>query len=145
MRQSWETMNSVSAGHIILTPTQPVGSGRPQRESNPVPPHQESYALPTELPRPPPQKKKKKKKKKTTKKTLHTKETLGYLLTVSVDTIPIKMCSQNICELKSNTFYCFSTVIGDRCKENVTWCERLCRLLYSCPRSPGESVHLHSA
>ena len=28
-------MTSVSAGHIILTPTQPVGSGRPQRESNP--------------------------------------------------------------------------------------------------------------
>ena len=52
MRQSWETMTSVSAGHIILTPTQPVGSGRPQRESNPGPPHQESRALPTELPRP---------------------------------------------------------------------------------------------
>ena len=28
MRESWETMTSVSAGHIILTPTQPVGSGR---------------------------------------------------------------------------------------------------------------------
>ena len=42
-------MTSVSAGHIILTPTQPVGSGRPQRESNPGPPHQESRALPTEL------------------------------------------------------------------------------------------------
>ena len=28
MRQSRETMTSVSAGHIILTPTQPVGSGR---------------------------------------------------------------------------------------------------------------------
>ena len=27
MRQSWETMNSASAGHIILTSTQPVGSG----------------------------------------------------------------------------------------------------------------------
>ena len=53
MRQSWETMTSVSAGHIILTPTQPVGSGRPQRESNPRPPHQESRALPTELLRPP--------------------------------------------------------------------------------------------
>ena len=52
MRQSWETMTSVSAGHIILTPTQTVGSGRPQRESNPGPPHQESRALPTELPRP---------------------------------------------------------------------------------------------
>ena len=51
MRQSWEIMTSVSAGHIILTPTQPVGSGRPQRESNPGPPHQESRALPTELPR----------------------------------------------------------------------------------------------
>ena len=46
-------MTSVSAGHIILTPTQPVGSGQPQRESNPGPPHQESSALPTELPRPP--------------------------------------------------------------------------------------------
>ena len=44
-------MVSVSAGHIILTPTQPVGSGRPQGESNPVPPHQESRALLTELPR----------------------------------------------------------------------------------------------
>ena len=50
MRQSWETMTSVSAGHIILTPTQPIGSGRPQRESNPGPPDQESRALPTELP-----------------------------------------------------------------------------------------------
>ena len=46
MRQSWETMTSVSAGHIIQTPTQPVGSGWPQRESNPGPPHQESRALP---------------------------------------------------------------------------------------------------
>ena len=53
MRQSWETMTSNSAGHIILTPTQPVGSGRPQRGSNPGPPDQESRALPTELPRPP--------------------------------------------------------------------------------------------
>ena len=47
-------MASVSAGHIILTPTQTVGSGRPLRESNPGPPHQESRALPTELPPPPP-------------------------------------------------------------------------------------------
>ena len=47
-------MTSVSAGHIILTPTQPVGSGRPQRESNPGPHHQESRVLPTELPPPPP-------------------------------------------------------------------------------------------
>ena len=53
MRESWETMTSVSAGHIILTPTQPVGSGRPRRESNPEPPYQESRALPTELSRPP--------------------------------------------------------------------------------------------
>ena len=45
-------MTSVSAGHIILTTTQPVGSGRAQRESNPGPPHQESHFLPTELPRP---------------------------------------------------------------------------------------------
>ena len=53
MRQSWETMTSVSAGHIILTPTQPVGSGRPQRGSNPGPSHKESRALPIELLRPP--------------------------------------------------------------------------------------------
>ena len=31
-RQSWETMTSVSAGHIILTPTQPVGSGNRTRD-----------------------------------------------------------------------------------------------------------------
>ena len=54
MTQSWETMTSVSAGHIILTPTQPIGSRLSQRESNPWPPHQESRALPTELPPPPP-------------------------------------------------------------------------------------------
>ena len=53
MRQSWETMTSISAGHIILTPTQPVGSGRPQQGSNPGPPDQESRTLPTELLRPP--------------------------------------------------------------------------------------------
>ena len=46
MRQSWETMTPVSAGHIIPTPTQTVGSGRPLRESNPGHPHQESRALP---------------------------------------------------------------------------------------------------
>ena len=46
-------MTSVSSGHIILTPTQPVGSGRTQRVSNPRPRHQESRALPTELPPPP--------------------------------------------------------------------------------------------
>ena len=45
-------MTYVSAGHIILTPTQPVGSRRPQRESNPGPPQKESSALPTELPHP---------------------------------------------------------------------------------------------
>ena len=47
MRQNWETMTSVSVGHIILTPTQPVGSERPQRD--PGPPHQESCALPTAI------------------------------------------------------------------------------------------------
>ena len=46
-------MTSVSAGHIILTPTQPVGSGRPQQGSNPGPPNQESRTLPTELRRSP--------------------------------------------------------------------------------------------
>ena len=45
MRQSWQTMTSDSASHIILTPTQPVGSGRPQRESNPGPPLTRSRAL----------------------------------------------------------------------------------------------------
>ena len=44
-------MPSVSAGHIILTPAQLVGSGWPQQESNPGPPHQKFRALPTELPR----------------------------------------------------------------------------------------------
>ena len=44
MRQSWETMTSVSAGHVILTLTQPAGSGRPLRESNPGSPHQVSRA-----------------------------------------------------------------------------------------------------
>ena len=53
MRQSLETITSVPARHIILTPTQPVGSGRPQPESNAEPPHQESRALPTELLRAP--------------------------------------------------------------------------------------------
>ena len=39
-------MTSVSACHIIIQiPIQPVGSGRPQRESNPGPPQQESRAL----------------------------------------------------------------------------------------------------
>ena len=47
-------MPSVSASHNILTPTQPVESVRPQRESNPGPPHQKSRALPTGLPPPPP-------------------------------------------------------------------------------------------
>ena len=49
---NFTTMTSVSAGHIILTPTQPVGSGRPQWKSNPGPPHEESSALPTERLRP---------------------------------------------------------------------------------------------
>ena len=35
-------MTSVSAGHIILTSTQPVGSMWPQQGSNPGPLHQES-------------------------------------------------------------------------------------------------------
>ena len=52
-RQSGETMTSTSAGHIILTPTQTVGSGWPQLVSNPGPPHQERRPLPTVLPRPP--------------------------------------------------------------------------------------------
>ena len=45
-------MTSVSAGLIILTPTQRIGSGGSHRGSNPGPSHQESCALPTELPRP---------------------------------------------------------------------------------------------
>ena len=47
MGQSWETMTSVSAGHIRLALSQPVLSGHPPRESNPG-------SLPTELPPPPP-------------------------------------------------------------------------------------------
>ena len=38
----------------LLTPTQPVGSGRPQPQSNSGPPYQESRALPTELSHPHP-------------------------------------------------------------------------------------------
>ena len=34
-------MTSVSAGHIILAPTLPVGSRRPQWGSDPGPPHQD--------------------------------------------------------------------------------------------------------
>ena len=34
-RQSGETITSVLTGHIILTPTQSVASGQPQRGSNP--------------------------------------------------------------------------------------------------------------
>ena len=45
-------MTSISAGHIILTPTQQKGSGRPKRDSTPGPSHRESRAVPTELPRP---------------------------------------------------------------------------------------------
>ena len=45
-------MTSVSAGHIVLTSTQRVGSGSSRRESNIWPPDQESRALPSELPRP---------------------------------------------------------------------------------------------
>ena len=37
-RQRGETMTSVSADHIILTPTQPVGCGRPEQGTNPRPP-----------------------------------------------------------------------------------------------------------
>ena len=39
-------MTSVSSGHIILTPTQPVGSGRPQRGSNPAPPEGSTNGAP---------------------------------------------------------------------------------------------------
>ena len=42
-----------SRSHYTETPTQPVGSGWPQRESCPRSPHQESRALPTEIPRTP--------------------------------------------------------------------------------------------
>ena len=47
-------MTSVSAGHIILTPIQPIGSGRPQRESNPGPPYRELRSLPLSYHAPPP-------------------------------------------------------------------------------------------
>ena len=39
-------MTFVLAGHIILTPTQPVGSGRPQQESNPGVVHSTDWATP---------------------------------------------------------------------------------------------------
>ena len=46
-------MTSVSAGHVILTLTQPVGSGRPKnRNRNPDLLDQKSCALLTELPCP---------------------------------------------------------------------------------------------
>ena len=56
MRQSWETMTFVSVGHIILTPTQPVGRGRPQRKSNARPPTRSRalYRLSYRAPPPPP-------------------------------------------------------------------------------------------
>ena len=68
-RQSGETMTT---GHFILIPTQLVGSGRPQWESNPGPPRHKSRALPTEQP-PPPKKKKTKKKKQKQNKTKQNK------------------------------------------------------------------------
>ena len=52
--ESGETMTSVSAGHIILTPTQPVGSRWPKRGLNSGAPYQESRTLSTELPCPHP-------------------------------------------------------------------------------------------
>ena len=58
-RRSGKTM---TGSHFILTPTQLVGSGRPQRGSNPGPPYHKSRALPTEHP-PPPQKNKTKQTK----------------------------------------------------------------------------------
>ena len=48
-RQSRKTMTSVSAGHIILTPTQTSREWVPEAR-NPRPPHQQSRALPSELP-----------------------------------------------------------------------------------------------
>ena len=41
-------MNYVSADHIILTPTQPIGSGRPERRLNLESPDEKSHALPPE-------------------------------------------------------------------------------------------------
>ena len=46
---SGETMTSVSSGHIILTPTQPVSSLRPEQGSNLIPSGEKSGAVPTEL------------------------------------------------------------------------------------------------
>ena len=48
-RKNGETMTSVSAGHIILIPTHPAGSGRPEPGSKLPPPDQKSRALPTKL------------------------------------------------------------------------------------------------
>ena len=47
-------MTSVSAGHIILTPTEPVGSGRPQREFEPGASSPGVVRSTAELPPPPP-------------------------------------------------------------------------------------------
>ena len=49
-RQSAQTIDSDSGGHIILTPTQPVGSGQPELRSKSWPPNKKSRASPTELP-----------------------------------------------------------------------------------------------
>ena len=45
-------MTAVSAGHIIVTPTQSVRRGCHLWGSKPRPSHQDSRALPTELPCP---------------------------------------------------------------------------------------------
>ena len=47
--QGGETMTSVSAGHIIVNPTQPVGSWRPAQGSNTKSLDKKSRALSTEL------------------------------------------------------------------------------------------------
>ena len=47
--QGGETMTSVSAGHIRVIPTQPVGNWRPARGSNPKSFDKKSRALSTEL------------------------------------------------------------------------------------------------
>ena len=86
----------------MLTQTQPVGSGWPQRESNPGPPHQESHALPTELLRPPPPKKKKKKKKE--KKNLL--GLLNFKLPVYVQMViatETRKCKRNTVEKKAGS------------------------------------------
>ena len=79
------TSVSAAAGQIILTPTQPVGGGRPLRDSNPGQPHQESRALLTELPPPSPL------RERGQNKIVHVTKTVVLDHTLEKDGMPIEM------------------------------------------------------